>query len=65
MDPMARIHEDPDHSESERREIMVGHSIQHRVLLVSFAERDESVRLISARPATKRERRDYEEKSKE
>jgi len=38
MDPLARIHEDPDHSEGEQREIIVGHSIEQRLLLVSFAE---------------------------
>jgi len=65
MDPMARIHRDPDHSGAERREIIVGHSIHQRLLLVSFIERGEKVRLISARVATKRERRDYEEKDKE
>lgn len=62
MDPLARIHEDPDHSEAEHREIIVGHSIEQRLILVSFAERDDRVRLISARPATTKERRDYEEK---
>jgi uncharacterized DUF497 family protein len=62
MDPMARIHRDPDHSETERREIIVGHSIHQQLLLVSFVERGKKVRLISARLATKRERRDYEKK---
>jgi len=62
MDPVARTHADPDHSGAERREIIVGHSIYQRLLLVSFAEFGERVRLISARLATKRERRDYEEK---
>jgi uncharacterized DUF497 family protein len=65
MDPVAGIHGDPDHSEAERREIIVGHSIHQRLLLVSFVERGEKVRLISARLATKRERRDYEEKDNE
>ncbi len=64
MDPVARIHGDPDHSESEAREIIVGHSIHQRLLLVSFVERGEKARLISARVATKTERRDYEEKDK-
>ena len=64
MDPVARIHGDPDHSEAEAREIIVGHSIHQRLLLISFVERGEKVRLISARVATKRERRDYEEKDK-
>jgi len=64
MDPLARIHDDPDHSEDEVREIIVGHSIQRRLLLVSFVDQGENVRLISARIATKRERNDYEEKDK-
>jgi hypothetical protein len=63
MDPVARIHTDPDHSDSERCEIIIGHSIQQQLLLVSFTERDERIRIISARLATKRERRDYEEES--
>ena len=65
MDPLARIHVDPDHSEAESREIIIGHSIQHRLVVVSFVERDGTVRLISARLATKRERRDYEEEGKQ
>jgi uncharacterized DUF497 family protein len=65
MDPVARIHDDPDHSEGEVREIIVGRSIDQRLLLVSFVERGEKVRLISARLATKRERRDYEEKDQQ
>jgi uncharacterized DUF497 family protein len=56
MDPVARIHGDPDHSEAEAREIIVGHSIHQRL---SFVDRGEKVRLISTRVATKRERRDY------
>jgi uncharacterized DUF497 family protein len=39
MNPIARIHTDPDHADSERREIIIGHSIQQRLLLVSFTER--------------------------
>ncbi len=61
QDPLARIHADPGHSASERREILVGHSSQQRLLLVSFTDRGSNIRLISARPATRRERRDYEE----
>jgi uncharacterized protein len=61
-DPLARIFSDPDHSVDERREIMIGHSIQGRLLLVWFAERRKQVRIIGAREATRRERKDYEEK---
>ena len=34
-DPLARIFEDAEHSESERREIIIGHSAQHTLILVS------------------------------
>jgi uncharacterized DUF497 family protein len=58
-DPLARIFEDDD-AVSERREIIIGHSDHHRLLLVCFIERASTVRLISARMATRREREDYE-----
>jgi uncharacterized protein len=61
QDPLARMHDDPEHSASERREIIVGHSSQGQLLLVSFTGRGSNIRIISARPATRRERRDYEE----
>jgi len=60
-DPFARIHDDPTHSEAERREVIIGHSSLGRLLLVSFTERGQAVRLISARRATRHERKDYEE----
>ena len=60
-DPLARIFDDPDHSTDEAREIIVGHSTQQRLLVVSFAEREDRVRIISARAATRRERHDYEQ----
>ena len=59
--PLARIFDDPDHSADEAREIIVGHSSQQRLLIVSFTERGGRVRLVSARAATKRERHDYEQ----
>lgn len=61
QDPRARIHDDPGHSASEHREIIVGHSSQGQLLVVSFTDRGSNIRLISARPASRRERRDYEE----
>lgn len=60
-DPFARIHDDPDHSIGEVREIIVGLSAARRLLLVSFAERGEMVRLIHARLVNPRERKQYEE----
>jgi uncharacterized DUF497 family protein len=62
LDPLARIFDDELHSVDELREIIVGHSNDERLLLVSFTEREIGVvRIISARRATKRERNDYEE----
>jgi len=51
---------DPDHSQEEHRYIMVGMSQQQRLLVVSYTERGDTVRLISARLATRREQRSYE-----
>ena len=63
-DPLARIFDDPDHSDEEPRELIIGHSARRRVLIVSFAEQGSLTRIISARKATKRERHDYEENTK-
>jgi uncharacterized DUF497 family protein len=61
QDPLAKIHDDPDHFEGERRAIVVGHSVQGQLLLVSFTDRGSKIRVISARPVTRHERHDYEE----
>ncbi len=58
--PLALIFEDELHSVEERREIIIGHSQQSRMLLVSFTERPNAIRIISARIVTPREREDYE-----
>ena len=60
-DPLAAIFDDEVHSEEEQREIIIGHSAKKRLLLVCFTERAEAIRIISARRATKRERKDHEE----
>lgn len=61
-DNEATIFPDEDHSNGEEREIIVGFSILDRLLLVSFTERPvDRVRIISAREATREERKDYEE----
>ncbi len=60
-DPLASIFDDELHSEEEQREIIIGHSVKRHLLLVSFTERGGKVRIISARRATKKESRDYEE----
>jgi uncharacterized protein len=59
-DPLAVIFDDEAHSVHEQREIIVGHSLNNRLLLVIFTDRGDSVRIISARLATKKERNDYE-----
>ena len=59
-DPLGRIVDDPRHSVGERRFVLLGRSDQQRLLAVMFTERREVVRVISARLATRRERRDYE-----
>jgi hypothetical protein len=60
-DPLARIFEDEEHSGDEPREIMIGHSVKQRLILVCFTVRGARVRIISARKATRLERKDYEE----
>jgi len=45
----------------EEREIIIGHSVARRLLVVCFSARENTVRIFSARKATKQERRDYEE----
>ena len=61
QDPLGVVHADPDHSESERREVLVGHSTGGTLLLVSFTDREGRIRIVSARRATRHERREYEE----
>ena len=60
-DPLARIFDDPDHSVAESREIIIGLSQNQRLLIVCFTEPSNTVRILSARKATKNERQDYEE----
>lgn len=60
-DPLAYIFEDEWHSVGEQREIIIGHDQDNRLLLVCFTETGNVIRIISARLATKKERRDYEE----
>lgn len=62
-DSLARIFDDAEHSLDEKREIIIGHSLSNRLLLVCFTERrNEIIRIISARMPTGKERKGYEEK---
>ena len=60
-DPMAATGVDPDHSISEERYITFGISEKGRLVVVSHTEKDEAIRIISARKASKGERGLYEE----
>ena len=60
-DPLARTIGDPLHSEEEDRYITVGESHRRRLLVVVFTDRGDKIRIISARVATPRERKSYEE----
>ena len=52
---------DPDHSIGESRYVIIGVSRSGQLLVVSHTDRGEKVRIISARKATRQERRFYEE----
>lgn len=52
---------DPDHSDEEHRYILFGESHEGRLLMVSYTERDATIRIISSREATPVERKAYEE----
>ena len=60
-DPLNLLMADPDHSRDEQRYLLLGMSNRRRLLVVAFAERPPRTRLISARRATRQERRRYEE----
>ena len=52
---------DPDHSVEEERYVIFGVSTSGRLLVVAHTERGDTIRIISARPATAGERKIYEE----
>ena len=60
-DPLSVAIPDPEHSGREVRFLLLGRSSAGRLLVVAHTERGERIRIISARPAMRRERRDYEE----
>lgn len=60
-DPLSLLLSDPEHSSEELRFILLGMSNRSRLLVVAFAERPPRTRLISARQATRREQKRYEE----
>ena len=60
-DPLGRIKSDPRHSVEEERLVLLGRSQTKHLLAVMYVDRGEVIRIISARRATRRERRNYEE----
>jgi hypothetical protein len=54
---------DPDHSIGENRYVIIGMSRSEQLLVVSHTDRENRTRIISARSATRQERRFYEEGS--
>lgn len=59
-DPLELTIPDPDHSIGEQRFISIGQSAAGRLLVVAYTERDDGIRIISAREATAQERKSYE-----
>jgi hypothetical protein len=59
-DPLSATLDDPDHSGEEARSITIGFSSRGQLIVVAHAERGEALRIISARPATPRERKKHE-----
>jgi len=60
-DPLSVAVADPRHSVGEERFVLFGRSDRGRLLAVMHTERGTAIRIISARPLTSRERREYEE----
>lgn len=64
-DPLSVTVADPDHSTAEDRFLIVGQSYRGRLLIVSFAERGNRIRIINARELTRAERKAYEEETRD
>jgi uncharacterized protein len=59
-DPLAITIDDPAHSIGESRFLTIGYSARNRLIVVVYTDRDDEVRIISARQATPKERNIYE-----
>jgi uncharacterized DUF497 family protein len=60
-DPLYVDFYDPDHSSDEQRYLVIGMSRESHLVIVSYTERNDGIRLISAREVTSAERKAYEE----
>jgi hypothetical protein len=59
-DPLSITIEDVDHSYGENRYILLGETLENDLVIVAHTDRNGEIRIISARLATKQERRSYE-----
>ena len=59
-DPLSLTIFDPLHSIDEERMVLIGMSHKNRALVVVHTERGDNIRIISARKATRKERKNYE-----
>jgi uncharacterized DUF497 family protein len=59
-DPLSITIEDVDHSYDENRYILLGETVDHHLVIVVHTDRNGEIRIISARLATRKERRSYE-----
>ncbi|KAA0222665.1 BrnT family toxin [candidate division KSB1 bacterium] len=59
-DPLSVTYPDPIHSMGEERYIIIGLSVNNRLLIVSHVDREDNIRIISARVTTRNERKLYE-----
>jgi uncharacterized DUF497 family protein len=60
-DPLSLTIADPGHSDKEDRFVLLGESFRGRLFVVVHTDREDRIRIISARLATGKERRTYEE----
>lgn len=59
-DPLSVTIHDPTHSDDEDRFILLGETQGKKLVVVAHTDRNDTIRIISARPATRREREEYE-----
>jgi uncharacterized DUF497 family protein len=60
QDTLSLTIDDPLHSIDEVRAVLIGMSNKNRLLVVVHTEKEDNIRIISARKATKKERKNYE-----
>jgi uncharacterized protein len=63
-DPLSMTYPDHMHSEVEERYLIIGMSDRQRILVVAHVDEGDTIRIINARSATRRERRFYEDQKK-